>query len=75
MGLRLLLLIIAVALLVWLVRRQLSSARPNAAQPESRSMVRCDHCGLYVPVDEAISGAAGNYCCEAHRQAGRSTQA
>lgn len=33
------------------------------------NMVRCDHCGLFVPRDEAIESNGRHYCSEAHRLA------
>jgi uncharacterized protein len=35
---------------------------------EGESMVKCAHCGVFVPVSEAIGNGAGQlYCSEAHR--------
>ena len=33
------------------------------------AMLRCDHCGTYVPEPEALRTATHNYCCEAHKLA------
>ncbi|WP_236651117.1 PP0621 family protein [Aquabacterium fontiphilum] len=49
---------------------------PNApgtptGAPAHGLMVRCGHCGIHLPQNEALMGADGQrYCCEAHRQAG-----
>ena len=37
-----------------------------AAKPQA--MVRCAHCGLHVLEADAVVGAHGVYCSEAHRQ-------
>ncbi len=29
-------------------------------------MVRCAHCGVYIPASEAIQYRGNDYCCEAH---------
>ena len=31
-------------------------------------MVRCNHCGLHFPKEEAISLEQAYYCCEEHKQ-------
>jgi len=33
-------------------------------------MIRCAHCGLYLPEGEAHAGGGELYCSEAHRRAG-----
>jgi uncharacterized protein len=44
-------------------------ATPAVGAPQA--MVRCAHCGLHLPVADAISGPDGAvYCSAAHRQAG-----
>ncbi|MDR2128429.1 MAG: hypothetical protein LBP52_05130 [Burkholderiaceae bacterium] len=69
---------VLLALLVglWLWRRgEGARARPlvkeRAAAPRPpQAMVRCAHCGIHVPVQDAIAGARGgsSYCSAAHRQ-------
>lgn len=54
-----------------------SSSRTKAAlQPQRKRqfdstgaelMVRCAHCGVYVPISEAVNDAGVEYCCEDHR--------
>lgn len=63
-------------LVIWLLRggrRQDaagSSAPSPAAEPASaEQVVACVHCGLHLPQSEAVSGAAGWFCGEAHRVA------
>jgi len=69
MGLRLLILFIVIALLVWLLRRALRRPQPPPRELHGR-MLRCAHCGLHVPADEAVMDGDTPYCCADHRQAG-----
>lgn len=51
------------------------SARPRAQATDAASgesppepMLRCAHCGLYLPARDAVAGARGSsYCSTAHR--------
>lgn len=73
----LLLLLIVVAVL-WLMRLGRSSApnpktpgaaAPSPAQPPVQQVVACAHCGVHLPIGDAVTGRAGRlYCSEAHRQ-------
>ena len=47
------------------VRDAAKKSKP-AAKPQA--MVRCAHCGLHVLEADAVAGARGVYCSEAHRQ-------
>lgn len=80
-------LIIIVLILAWLglrsVLRQLREQRERAAVADERrerrdkgrdrveAMVRCEHCGVYVPRNEAVEDAGRWYCSGAHRDADR----
>ena len=78
---RLVLVLLAVLLLVWLLfgssrrrdkaRRQAdpaaSAARP-AAQVEG--MVACAHCGVHLPASAALQVQGHTYCSAAHRDGG-----
>ena len=75
MGFRTLLLIVAVVAIVWIVRfmarngqRQVDSDEPKPVQ----QIVRCAHCGVHVPVDEAVAGGDEWYCSTEHRDLGPS---
>lgn len=56
--------------------RDPSSSAPSSSQPSSAApadtppqvMTRCLHCGLHLPVQDAVSGKLGDYCSPAHRQ-------
>lgn len=69
--------VVFVALWLWrkgrrdAMRDRAAAARtappPSVAAP--REMARCDHCGLHLPLTDAITGRDGVYCSAAHRQA------
>jgi len=67
------LLLVAVVLVVWwLLRARPARPKPPDAPPpaDPQAMVRCRHCGLHLPRDEAVAGDDGPYCSDAHRLAG-----
>ncbi|MDF3823442.1 PP0621 family protein [Leptospira sp. 96542] len=41
-----------------------ASARDTAPQ----DMVRCAHCGLHLPLSEAVASTSAHYCSAEHRQ-------
>ena len=43
------------------------SASSSAADTGPQPMVRCAHCGLHLPQNEAIASANAVYCGQAHR--------
>lgn len=45
------------------------AARKNAPAPGIVNMVSCAHCGVHLPVGDAVTGTHGVYCSAAHRQA------
>ncbi len=57
----------------WLLSRRPAVRPPKAAPgktPASQAIVACAHCGVHLPQAEAVVGAGGNFCTEAHRLAG-----
>lgn len=68
--------LIILALVIWLiyrmVRRLLAKpANDNTARPQvGTDMVRCAHCGIHIPENEALYADGQPYCSEEHRQAG-----
>ncbi len=67
---KLLLLAIVVAVVWWLAkgfRRQGGSKRARQAAPPER-MVRCSHCGLYLPLGEAVRDGERYFCSAEHRR-------
>jgi uncharacterized protein len=71
-----LLLIAVVVGVLWLVRARSSRLKPppsradQPAKPVSpQAMVVCPHCGVHLPRSDAVAGAQGLYCSDAHRRA------
>lgn len=49
--------------------RQDPAPPPSPAAPRStRPMTQCLHCGLHLPLEDAVQGERGLYCSPAHRQ-------
>lgn len=67
------LLILAVVLIgVWLLRNRqgpsASGSTNRPVEPKPQDMVRCRHCGMHIPGNEAIAGKQGSYCCAEHQR-------
>lgn len=65
----LMLLVIAVGLWLWRSRQASNSTTTlpkQPAAPKLLDMVRCQHCGMHIPVNEAVIGQQGVYCSAAH---------
>jgi uncharacterized protein len=41
--------------------------KPKTGDGRTQQMVRCDHCGLFVPTSEAVQSAGRNFCSDRHR--------
>ncbi|ADJ29213.1 PP0621 family protein [Nitrosococcus watsonii] len=39
---------------------------------DSKRMVRCAHCGIFLPEDEALTESNHNFCCREHRELAKS---
>ena len=78
-SIRSILLILFIWFLLWFGRRYIQKLKQNqynepnikpktATGEQSKTMVRCDYCGIYLPEEEALSSGKNHYyCCEAHR--------
>lgn len=66
--------ILLIALVAWLLLRMIKTrldrhaARKNSKPDQIGTMVRCHHCGLHIPKQEAIESANHYYCSQEHRQ-------
>lgn len=66
--LRLLFIILAVWIAVFLIRRYLKrTIAPRKAAPRIGNMVRCQQCGLHVLEAEALENDGRYYCSTQHR--------
>ncbi len=77
---RLLLLIIAIVGIFLAVRtlvrstgeqRRVQRDEPPERLRESGAMVRCAHCGVHIPEDQAVHRGEDRYCSPQHAEAGR----
>ena len=64
-----LLLIIAIAAVVYLLIRSYRKSEPQQDKPIAEDMVRCAHCGMHLPKGESISADGRFFCCAEHRDA------
>ena len=72
MGLfRLLFWIAIIAAAFWLWRRVTRPARRSEPKRQNPApMVRCAHCGVYLPREEALTKSDQWYCSQAHLEQG-----
>jgi uncharacterized protein len=67
MPLRSLVILIAVALVIYAARRLWQSSRPAGRRDQkSARMVQCAHCGVYIPEHEALTRGDRYYCSAEH---------
>jgi uncharacterized protein len=77
MGMKFLLVFLVLMFAIWLWRhnreaeaRERRDQKPAPHSPKgAQRMVVCQHCGMHLPVTEALAGQSGTYCCEAHLRA------
>ena len=66
--LRLIILLVIVAILLWLLKRIFSAdpevERLESAEPEN--MHQCKYCGVHVPESSIVSINDEPYCCQQH---------
>ncbi len=78
---KLVVVLLAVLLLVWLLlgrtRRRArrdqgphSNSRAAAPTPPVEGMVACAHCGVHLPASAALLARGKAYCSESHRDSG-----
>jgi uncharacterized protein len=71
---RILLLIVALFVLIWLVRGLLITRKrgepPQAPGSAKQELVHCAHCGVLVPRAESRSAGGRDYCSEEHGRLG-----
>jgi len=59
--------VLALAIMLWLRRQQRQNAPPAQALPAAENMARCAHCGIHVPQSQTLHYKGRRYCCPAHR--------
>ena len=70
---KLVILLVALGVLVWLLRGGSRRVPPRPTAPPAgdapQLMLSCAQCGLHLPGNEALPGQGGVFCSEAHRAA------
>ncbi|MEA2080892.1 MAG: PP0621 family protein [Pseudomonadota bacterium] len=71
-GIRVLIYLLGIALVIWILIRLAKTPRVEKKSAKRvGDMVRCAHCGIYVPRHEAIQDSDRYYCCTRHRDEDR----
>jgi uncharacterized protein len=68
------LLLIAIALVLWWAWKKRSNQPKGNVPPtvkKAERIVECAHCGVLHPLSESLVDGADQYCCNAHRSAGK----
>lgn len=67
-GIRVLIYLLGIALVVWiLIRLAKGSGTKKKPVRQMEDTVRCAHCGMFVPRNEATRDGDRYYCSAAHR--------
>ena len=66
-----LLLIIAIAAVIYLLIRAYRRQVPRQDKPVAEDMVRCAHCGVHLPKGESVQADGQFFCGTEHRDAYR----
>ena len=70
MVLRVVLILLLVGLIVWALGTRSRTRRRSEQVPRPQEFARCAHCGVHLPINEAVRDGDRAYCSEAHRLAG-----
>lgn len=72
MVLRLVLVVLVVAVILWWLsaRARIRPPQRPPTQHEPEAFARCAHCGVHLPMNDAVIDRGIAYCSEAHRLAG-----
>ncbi|MDD2916065.1 MAG: PP0621 family protein [Gallionella sp.] len=62
-----LLLLIAIAVVIYLLVRSYRRNKPRQDEKIAEDMVRCAHCGVHLPKGESIQANGDFFCSAAHR--------
>jgi uncharacterized protein len=66
-----LLLLVAIAVVVYLLLRSFRRSVPRPDNATAEDMVRCAHCGVHLPKGESIQADGRFFCGVEHRDAFR----
>ena len=60
-------LLMAIAVVVYLLIKSYRRNVPKQDNPVAEDMVRCAHCGVHLPKSESILAGGNFFCCAEHR--------
>jgi uncharacterized protein len=66
-----LVLIAVIAVVFWMVTGKARAAARRERRPEDRpveDMVRCAHCGVFLPRDESVEAGGVRFCSREHER-------
>ena len=76
MLMRVVLVLLVVGVILWLLAaRSRAGSPPRKGKPQPEAFARCAHCGVHLPINDAVIDRGNAYCSEAHRLAGPSDHA
>jgi uncharacterized protein len=64
--------LLVILLAIWALKRNRAGHAvppPSSTTSGPTEMITCAHCGIHLPVEEAVSGQKGAYCSTEHRAA------
>ncbi len=64
-------LLVAIAVVVYLLIRSSGRNVPQQDKSVAEDMVRCAYCGVHLPKGESILSGGRSFCCVEHRDAYR----
>ena len=60
--------IILLAVIIFVVYSLAKGGKPKKTAPKTEDMVKCAHCGVYLPRSESVASGNLSFCCEEHRR-------
>ena len=66
--LRILLIVVLLGGICFIIMKFLSLREQGKTSSKLSKMVACQHCGVYIPVDDAVVHDLTNFCCTEHRE-------
>jgi len=68
--LRVVLLLLVVGVILWWLKARSRPLQGGQRSHEPEAFARCAHCGVHLPINDAVVDRGIAYCSEAHRLAG-----
>jgi len=66
MGIRTILILLALWGVYWIIRNLLNKKRIDHNERIAEDMIECHFCGTHLPLSEALEQAGEYYCCQQH---------